>query len=245
MKKFVFPLPKVETKILKTLEALNYHILSFNLNAGLPSTRIELAGNFIYVKEGTDYLTNINVKLNSSVNDAINLKRRYGIISDFKEFYLDAEIQENKSITLFVSDSYEKLRIFEQIGETSIFIAQTQEGILNEPILFDSFTFITSGDSPLYTIPSNYYGLVDGYQLVVKNADASGQRMKLFNVPPTYPAEGKHYFYATQISGNDERVSSINGLNQRYKPSSVIYGNVTIANKITVNGLIFIRLLPV
>lgn len=96
-----------------------YNVFKFDLTNGL-NEEINIQGGFIYLKDATDLATTIDVKPDYKSNDAITLKKQFGIVVDFSRLYITAGAQAGKSIELLVTDSLDTFRIFEQAQLTDI-----------------------------------------------------------------------------------------------------------------------------
>lgn len=92
-----------------------YNILVLALDNARISERFELMGGFIYIKDATDLTVNIDVQLDESVNDKLNLKKGFGIVATFKQFFVSHTAQSGKTITLLITYDYQSLRTIENI----------------------------------------------------------------------------------------------------------------------------------
>jgi hypothetical protein len=90
-----------------------YNVLNYNLTNGL-NEEVQVPGGFIYMKDATDLSVKIAVRPDSKTNDAVYLKKQFGIVVGFKKLYITADAQANKTVELLVTDSYDTFRIFEQ-----------------------------------------------------------------------------------------------------------------------------------
>lgn len=98
---------------------MKYNVFTIDLNTALDMA-LDISGGFIYIKNATDLTVNIDVQYDNRNNDKINLTKSYGLVGKFNKLYLSASIQSGKTITVFVSDSYDSLRVFEQASQPDI-----------------------------------------------------------------------------------------------------------------------------
>ena len=121
-----------------------YNMYVFDLTNARTSEVFEVMGKLAYVKDASDGLANMDVQLNESDNDKINLIRKCGIIATFRKLYLTNAAQSGKTITLFISTSFDELRLFEQSQGADVNVNQpiTQYGVT--PTIYN-VTCTTSG----------------------------------------------------------------------------------------------------
>jgi hypothetical protein len=93
--------------------AYKYNVLKYDLTNKLDEV-VEVQGGYLYVKDATDLTVKVDVRPDSKTNDAIILKKQYGIIVDFKRLYITADAQAGKTIEIVITSSYDEFRIFEQ-----------------------------------------------------------------------------------------------------------------------------------
>lgn len=90
-----------------------YNILNYNLTNGL-NEEVQFPGGFIYLKDATDLSVKIAVRPDSKANDAVYLKKQFGIVVEFKRLYITADAQPGKTVEIIITNSYDTFRIFEQ-----------------------------------------------------------------------------------------------------------------------------------
>lgn len=90
-----------------------YNVLNYDLTNGLDE-EVQVPGGYIYMKEATDLGVKIAVRPDSKTNDAIYLRKQFGIVVEFKKLYITADAQAGKTVEIIVTNSYDTFRIFEQ-----------------------------------------------------------------------------------------------------------------------------------
>ena len=108
---------------------MNYKIIRVALDTARYSERLEVLGGFLYVKEASDGSANFDIQIDNSQSDKINLKKQYGIITDFKLIFISNTAQSAKWVDILVTSSFEEFRVFEQVAATSVDI---NEAVIEE-----------------------------------------------------------------------------------------------------------------
>lgn len=90
-----------------------YNVLNYDLTNGL-NEEVQVPGGFIYMKDATDLAVKIAVRPDSKTNDAVYLKKQFGIVVEFKKLYITADAQAGKTVEIIITNSYDTFRIFEQ-----------------------------------------------------------------------------------------------------------------------------------
>ena len=87
-----------------------YYETVLDLGVARLNFRIEMLGSFFFVRTASNVNANIDVKLNSPANPAINLTRFTGLICAFDSVYITNVVQANQTISVFISSDFNRLR---------------------------------------------------------------------------------------------------------------------------------------
>jgi hypothetical protein len=115
----------------------NYKIVRFLLDSARNSQLFEVMGGFLYIKEASDGLANIDIQVNNSQADKINLKKQFGIVTDFHTLYISNSAQATKWVDILITDSFEAFRVFEQVASTSVDINENIVEYAMTPTLYN------------------------------------------------------------------------------------------------------------
>lgn len=96
-----------------------YYDQVLNLVAARVDFRIEMLGNFVYIRAGSSPLAWIDIKLNSPANRAIRLTRHTGIVCKFDSLYV-SNLAQNETIQIFISEDLSRLRYIETKSDVNI-----------------------------------------------------------------------------------------------------------------------------
>ena len=119
-------------------EKYRYRVFTIDLNNAV-DLEFEMEGGFIYVKDATDLSTWVNVQPDTRDNDKIRLVKQHGFIVDshFKRFYVTADAQTGKTVTLLVTDSYDHVRTIEQAEGSEVSISEAVVETAQTPALYN------------------------------------------------------------------------------------------------------------
>jgi len=106
-----------------------YSVLTLDLGIARTNQMIEMMGGFIYCLNSSSPSMAISVKLNNSANDSIPLSRQYGIIGQFKKFFLTNTAQSGITVNLLISSNFDALRVFEQVASSSVSLLNLAEAV--------------------------------------------------------------------------------------------------------------------
>lgn len=95
-----------------------YYEMVLDLTVARTDFRIQMLGNFLYVKLATTILNTVNVKINSPSNPNIILHRHSGIVCAFESLYISNAAQPvGNTMTIFISADVNRLRYFEAMSD--------------------------------------------------------------------------------------------------------------------------------
>ena len=87
-----------------------YYETVLDLGVARLNFRIEMLGSFFFVRTASNRNANIDVKINSPANPAVNLTRFTGLICAFDSVYITNVVQANQTISIFISSDFNRLR---------------------------------------------------------------------------------------------------------------------------------------
>lgn len=95
------------------MNGYKYNIFSFSLDSAIDE-EIIFNGGFVYIKDATDLTVAVTVRPDSRSNDAVTLRKQFGIVVPFRKLFITAAAQAGKTVDILVTDSFDAFRIFEQ-----------------------------------------------------------------------------------------------------------------------------------
>ena len=112
-----------------------YYETILDLGVARLNFRIEMLGSFFYIRGATHSRSNIDIKMNSPANPAINLTRYTGIICAFDSIYITNVVQPYQTISIFISADVNRLRYVSSKTDVLIDDSPHTFPIRNEPIV--------------------------------------------------------------------------------------------------------------
>jgi len=112
-----------------------YYETVLDLGVARLNFRIEMLGNFFFIREATNAGCNIDVKINSPANPAINLRRYSGLVCAFDSVYITNAVQIFQTISIFISADINRLRYVSLKTDVFPGDSPTTFPIRNEPIV--------------------------------------------------------------------------------------------------------------
>ena len=110
-----------------------YYDQILNMAVALVDFRIEMMGNFVYVRGGTSPLAYIDVKLNSPANAPIRLFRHTGIVCKFDSLYI-SHPGGGDFLQLFISENINLLRYIETRTDVTIIDEDDTQFLVNNGV---------------------------------------------------------------------------------------------------------------
>jgi hypothetical protein len=106
-----------------------YQVLTLDLTNARINQEIEMMGGFIYCLNSSSPSMQISIKLENSANDSLPLFRQFGVIGQFKKFFLTNTAQAGVTCNLLISSDFDSLRIFEQVAASSVTLLNLAEAV--------------------------------------------------------------------------------------------------------------------
>lgn len=92
-----------------------YNIFILDLTNARNSELLEAMGGYIWVKDATDPSVNIDVQIDNSANDKLNLHKSNGVVARFEKLFISNTAQSGKTITLLITPDFNTFRTIEQV----------------------------------------------------------------------------------------------------------------------------------